>query len=326
MLESQSASQIAARYIRFAQNEAHGRSPLYEELALGVANDACALGFLAELPYAKQQPNLLFAAVRHVCGTPADWNGFSRSLKSRPDEIRFTMMKRRTQTNEPARCAMLLPLLALLPQPLALIEVGASAGLCLIPDRYAYCYNGVDIEPFANTGPVPPRFSCATNAQTPIPKANVEIAWRMGLDLEPVSIEDNEQVAWLETLVWPGEENRLALLHQAVEVARTDPPMVVRGDLRADIPSLVAKAPADATLVIFHSAVLAYVSSEVEREEFAETIARIDATWIANESPRVIPGVTEQARNLCLPGEFLVTRDGEPIACSDPHGKSLRWL
>ena len=39
------------------------------------------------------------------------------------------ILARRTQTNEPARCAVLLPALAQLPQPLALIEAGASAGL-----------------------------------------------------------------------------------------------------------------------------------------------------------------------------------------------------
>ena len=52
------------------------------------------------------------------------------------------MLERRTQTNEPARCALMLPLLAALPQPLALLEVGASAGLCLLPDRYGYDYDG----------------------------------------------------------------------------------------------------------------------------------------------------------------------------------------
>lgn len=326
MVAPELARQIAARYIRFAENEARGRSPLYEELALGVARDLSALEFLAELPYTKQQPNLLFAALRYVCGTPRDWEGFRRSLASRPNEIRDAMLKRRTQTNEPARCATLLPLLALLPQPLALLEVGASAGLCLIPDRYAYRYNGLDVESHSSAGARPPRFSCATNSQTPTPKTNVEVAWRMGLDIEPVSIEDDEQVAWLETLVWPGEEGRLALLRQALEVARADPPLVVQGDLRTDVPRHAALAPKDATLVIFHSAVLAYVSSEQERTEFAKTVTRINAVWIANESPRVIPGIAKQASHPCSPGEFLVTQDGEPIACSDPHGRFLRWL
>jgi hypothetical protein len=170
MVESQSVEEISSRYVRFAENEARGRSPLYEELALRVAKDRSVLEFLFELPFAKQQPNLLFAAVRHVCGTPRSWGHFHRLLASRPDEIREVMLKRRTQTNEPARCATLLPLLALLPQPLALLEVGASAGLCLIPDRYSYRYNGVKVVPSSNVGAVPPHFRVKRTLKRRYPK------------------------------------------------------------------------------------------------------------------------------------------------------------
>jgi hypothetical protein len=66
-------------------------------------------------------------------------------------------MKRRTQTNEPARCATLLPLLALLPQPLALLEIGASAGLCLLPDLYSYKYtDSTFIAPSSHVRVIPP--------------------------------------------------------------------------------------------------------------------------------------------------------------------------
>jgi hypothetical protein len=148
----------------------------------------------------------------------------------------------------------------------------------------------------------------------------------MGLDLEPVSVMDTAQTAWLETLVWPGEENRLALLRQALDVARMDPPVIVRGDLRTDLPLLASQAPKYATLVVFHSAVLAYISSEQDRTQFAMNIAQVNAVWLANESPSVLPCKTAQLKEQCLPGEFLITRDGEAIACSDPHGKFLRWL
>ena len=50
---------------------------------------------------------------------------------------------RSTKTNEPRRCAGLLPVLAGIAGPLALLEVGASAGLCLYPDRYSYSYDGL---------------------------------------------------------------------------------------------------------------------------------------------------------------------------------------
>lgn len=132
-LES-STNRIASVYLTFAECEAHGRSALYETLARGVAGDSIMLSFLAEFPPAKQQPNLLFAAVKYLYGTPVDWSNFQRLLLGHGDEIRETMMTRSTQTNEPARCATLLPLLARLPPPLCLLEVGAAAGLCLLPE------------------------------------------------------------------------------------------------------------------------------------------------------------------------------------------------
>ena len=130
-------SDTAALYRRFAEVEARGRSPRYEALALGVAGDADLLALLDGLPAPKRKPNLLLASVRHVGGAiPSDWHAFRETATTRWTEVRAAMLARSTQTNEPGRCATLLPLLAALPQPLALIEVGASAGLCLLPDCY----------------------------------------------------------------------------------------------------------------------------------------------------------------------------------------------
>ncbi|MBV9417272.1 MAG: DUF2332 family protein [Solirubrobacterales bacterium] len=67
-----------------------------------------------------------------------------------------TVLARSTRTNEPARCATLLPLLATLPQPLALLEVGAAAGLCLLPDRWAYDYDGLHVPPPRPAATAPP--------------------------------------------------------------------------------------------------------------------------------------------------------------------------
>src|SRR6266704_681994 len=146
-MSEQPFAKLAAVYARFADQEFHGRSPLYEALARGVSASPEALRFLLTLPPNKRQPNLLLASVRHLCGVASDWPQFLRDLLANADAVRSFMLTHSTQTNEPGRCATLLPLFAQLPQPLALVEAGASAGLCLLPDFYAYDYSGRTIHP-----------------------------------------------------------------------------------------------------------------------------------------------------------------------------------
>ena len=186
------------------------------------------------------------------------------------------MLSRSTQTNEPARCATLLPALCRLPQPLALLELGASAGLCLLPDRYAYSYNGRRLRPSGESFSDTVLFPCRANAVAPIPTRLPTIVWRAGLDLNPVDLRDDGEISWLENLVWPGQEDRAQRLRLAIRLARRDPPTVVQGNLLTDVPSLDGKAPSGITLVVYHSATLAYVGSKRAREQFAKSMAESD--------------------------------------------------
>jgi hypothetical protein len=316
---------LRARYLAFAEHEASGLSPLYEELARGVAGSGALLRYVASLPEPKQQPNLLFAAVRHLCGTPRGARHFARLMAEHGEAVRALVLRRSTQTNEPGRCATLLPVLARLPQPLALIEVGASAGLCLLPDRYAYDYGRVRVEPDEVGSAEPPTFPCRASDATPLPSRMPRVAWRAGLDLNPLDVADPAQVGWLETLVWPGQEPRAARLRAAMSVAGEHPVRVVRGDLVDDLPALADEAPADATLVVFHSAVLAYVG-EPERERFSRLVRGLGAVWIANESPEVLPRVAAKLERDPPPDRFLLSMDGEPLALAAPHGQSIDWI
>lgn len=323
---SDPGEQIAAGFRRFAR-EAAGRSELYVEIASAVAADRSTIDFLAAMPEAKWQPNVLLAAVRYLFGTPGSGEEFVALVRRRADEIAEVMAVRSTQTNEPARCATLLPVLARLPQPLALLEVGASAGLCLLPDYYAYSYgSGHGVGATASCGVEAPRFACRADAGTPLPAQGVSVAWRAGLDLSPVDLSDDAEVRWLEALVWPGEEYRLPRLRAACEIARVVSPRVVRGDLRVDLPALAADAPADATLVVFHTAVLAYVRDARDREAFARSVARTGAVWVANEGAQNIPGIAEPREPHPDPAAFLLCVDGEPVAWTDGHGTWIDWL
>lgn len=318
------SSELRARYRAFADHEARGVSPLYEALGRYAAESDALLAFIATLPVPKQQPNLVFAAVRHLYGTPRDAAHFAELVAAEPDAIRRLILRRSTQTNEPGRCATLLPVLARLPQPLALLEVGASAGLCLLPDRYAYDYGGVRLAPPDADGD-PPVFPCRVEGAVPIPDRLPRVAWRMGLDLNPLDVLDPDEAAWLQTLVWPGQEARAERLRTALRIARRDPPQVVRGDLLRDLPALAATAPAGATLVVFHSAVLAYVAPE-DRARFARQVADVGAVWISNESPAVFPDVAAKLKRPPPDDRFLLAVDGEPIAFTGPYGQSISWL
>jgi hypothetical protein len=309
----------AERYRAFAA-EARGRSPQYEELTIAVAGDPLILGFLDTLPAAKRQPNLLFAAAYYLLGAPADLTALRGLVSDRGVELNRILRARRTQTNEPARCATLLPALALLPPPLALIEVGASAGLTLLPDRYSYEYGSRRV---AGTDPHGPVLGCRPIGPVPIPAQVPEVAWRAGLDLNPLDVTDDDDVRWLECLVWPGETGRRERLAAAIETARRDPPPVHRGDLLTDLFALAGQAPPAATLVIYHSAVLTYVAPE-QRGRFAETVAGLNAAWLSNEGPDVLPGIAVPERD----GDyFVLVRDGTaPVAWTDPHGTWIEWL
>lgn len=179
---------IAGRYARFARVEARGRSPLYESLAEHVAASPDIQSFLMNLPRARQQPNLLFAATRFVAGTPTSVGDFERSLHENADAIAEVMLTRTTQTNEPRRCAALLPALAQIDGPLALIEVGASAGLCPLPDYYGYDWGRRRLKPPDRAGAIAPVFSCEASDATPLPLRHPQIIWRAGIDLNPLDV------------------------------------------------------------------------------------------------------------------------------------------
>src|SRR5699024_10896325 len=188
MAEVSGAGSIAARYQGFAAWEARGASSTYETWANSAACDEAVLARLQELPTPKQQPNLVFAAARHH-GARSSYETFRSVLLDSWADVRGTILSRSTQTNEAARCAMLLPFLAALPQPLALIEVGASAGLCLLPDQFSYRYTGgVALDPVGGRSPVV--LTAELGAGASVPSQLPQIAWRAGIDLAPIDVTD----------------------------------------------------------------------------------------------------------------------------------------
>jgi hypothetical protein len=311
-------------YRDFGELEARGQSAIYEEWALGVAGDPALIALIDELPLQKRQPNLLFACARLLGVPEADYPTFRRWLVQHWSAVVPEALARSTQTNEARRCASLLPALALIPGPLALLEVGASAGLCLVPDRYSYSYDGeAHIDPA--TGPSSVLLECATTGGMPRPAAVPQVDWRVGLDLRPLDVREAGDAHWLETLVWPEQHERRARLRAAIRMAAEDPPRIVREDA-SELAALAAQAPRGATLVVITSAVLVYLPF-AERMRFVDSVRALNAHWVSLEGVRGLPTV-----RAALPddggsdGRFVLALDEVPLAFTGPHGTSLDWI
>jgi hypothetical protein len=315
------------QYQEFAEHA--DDSPCFAEWTTRVAGDAEVLAWLDELPVPKRQPNLVLAAARwHGVAAPGPYGAFRAALLGDDGTIRSTILERATQTNEVGRLATLVPAFAALAgeRPVALLEVGASAGLCLYPDRYSYRWSTGDGVRLAGAGP---ELTCDVRGPAPLPSSPPEVAWRGGIDLHPLDVADEDQMGWLSTLVWPEHDDRRARLLRAIDVARRDPPYLLEGDLVEQLPSLVDDAGRHGPVVVFHSAVIAYLP-EQRRARFHDLMTELVADgrchWVSNEGPRVLPAVTATGPDPSDHRGFVLGIDGRAVAWTHGHGRWLRWL
>src|SRR5262245_36458472 len=218
------------------------RAPLYSRMASGIAQDEPLAGLLLRAPAAQRQPVLLFACVHDLLLSGVDGDSeelvqYYPNLTASPDEgdpdpalrrfcahhdpaLTELLGSRSTQTNEIGRCALLLPAFGLLAAevgPLAHLDVGASAGLNLLLDRYGYRYQpGGWVAPASGS---PIELECGTRGDVPVPSALPVIADRLGLDRAPVDVHDPAATRWLEACVWPDQPDRFERLRTALDVA-----------------------------------------------------------------------------------------------------------
>ena len=120
--------------------------------------------------------------------------------------------------------------------------------------------------------PEPPVLRCAVSGAVPVPDELPDVVWRAGIDLNPLDVANNDDVAWLEARIWPEQDFRRERLRQAIGIAREDPPLLVAGDLNERLMSLAGQAPADAALVVFHSAVMGYLSADIPLGEVNDAV------------------------------------------------------
>ncbi len=319
-------------YLRAAR-ELAATSPRQVEWCLGVADDPRMLGMLDALPRAARQPSLLFAVAAYL-GVPATpYPTWADAVLARADAVAREAPQRRVQTNEPLRTVPLIAALARIPGPISLIELGASAGLCLAPDRYRYLLRppGASLGPGGSIvveyGAGEPMLEAEVDGEL-LPEALPDIRWRCGIDLAPLDVRDPDAVRWLEASLPPDRPERLARLRGAVATARAHAPEVVAGDALATLATVAASAPADATLVVACLGTAVYLP-QADRARLLEAIAGVGARAITYEGRGVVPEVAARWDELAADGRvdpaagFVLSLDGEPIASGTAHGDRL---
>lgn len=308
-------------------------SPCFVAWSEGVADDPRARQLIATLPPVKQQPNLVFAAARwHGAPAPGPYTGLREVLLSQWESVRGTILVRSTQTNEVGRLATLLPAFVSAAgetQPLALLEVGASAGLNLYPERFRYLWRRTGGSTYSLGEGL--ELTCEVNGEPSLPDRLPTVTWRGGVDLHPLDVTDEDAMAWLTNLVWPEQDERRERLGHAIEIAASEPPTLVQGDLIEALPGLldeVAEAVPEAIPVVFHSAVIAYLEPP-RRREFHELMTSLTADgrchWVSNEAANVLPEVAVTGPRTDLIG-FTLGVDGQAVGIAHGHGRQLHWF
>lgn len=312
---------VVDRFERFACDEAPGRSAMYEAWARRVVDDPAVATALASIAPARRQPPLVFAVVRLLGAPKDDLDAWASWVVAHAEAIADECGRRSVQTNEPLRCAALLPVLSLIEGPVALLEVGASAGLCLYPDRYSYRYHRgaqtLALDPPNGVSPVVLHSDLEGTPELRMP----EVVWRAGIDLHPLDARRPEDRAWLTGLVWPGEEGRRERIDAALDIAASAPPVLVAGDGADALPALAAEAPRDATLVVTTPGVLAHVPRT--RRAAVIAAARAAGRWITLDSPGLHDGWTRRVDS--VRGGFSLALDGDVVAEADPLGAWVAW-
>jgi hypothetical protein len=347
----------------------------YPAICRAIADDDDVLSILDGAPLPQRRPLLLLAAVHFlllsgtdhplaayydtvatVRGDTADapaggdvaaaFADFCRVHRAAVERLVAT---RTTQTNEVGRCTGLLPGLCVVAaryewrEPLALLDLGTSAGLNLLFDDYGYTYRAAEGGAVLTAGAADSAVALECSVRedlTHLPELRLPVmAERVGLDLSPVNPFSDEEARWLLACQWPDNLARFGRLRAALANVRAaaHPPRLERGDMLVDLPEVAATIAGDGPLVVFHSWVAAYLSERQQRilvDQVAALGARRPVHHLYCESPFETPGLPTPPSPVRREGPDLATAvvhigpaASPPVRLADthPHGYWIRW-
>ncbi|RDU34971.1 DUF2332 domain-containing protein [Neobacillus piezotolerans] len=335
---------LSNRFKAFAEKECKGSSPLYEQLSKEIAGDPELLELSSHARKGQPVPNLLFGAVHYLLlkGANHQLGGFYASIEQapRPVEAAFTHFKhfclqnrtqiielletRLVQTNEVRRCAYLFPLFnyihELAARPLALIEIGTSAGFQLLWDHYSYTYGdgivygskGAEVKIHAGVkGDVQPVFN----------KPIAPVTDRYGLDLQINDVTKDEDSQWMKALIWPEHRDRRELFEEAVQCMKANRGKIsfIEGDGVEILPELIGRIPRGSAIVMFHT----HVANQMPPEAKLKLLENIERIAKSRDVFHLYNNMDDG--NLHLDSFIGGQKRHQLAAITDGHGRWFEW-
>lgn len=267
---------ISLKFRNFAIRECRGSSPLYEFLALNIAEDADMIELASSGRKGQPVPNLFLGSVHYLLLQQYDHPlaEFYPSITDQPNltenvypifvdfcrvysnEIIELLNNKMVQTNEVRRCSYLYPVFShvfqKVKQPLALIEIGTSAGLQLFADKYSYSYGTDKI--YGNKA-ADVHLSSEIRGDSSILNSlhQPEVATRIGIDLHINDVRNTEDYLWLKALIWPEHHERRELFEKAASYVSNQTLRLIEGDGVELLKPLVSEIPGEQVICVFHT-------------------------------------------------------------------------
>ncbi|GMK40181.1 hypothetical protein PCCS19_32360 [Paenibacillus sp. CCS19] len=335
---------LAKQFRLFAARECRGSSELYGYLAVGIADNPQLLQLALHAKPGQPIPNMLLGAVHYLLLSGvehplADYYpnlagenalepsraiyAFATFCEQYEQDIIALLTSRLVQTNEVRRCAYLYPgfgmIYELARKPLALIEIGTSAGLQLLWDRYSYCYDGR--QKYGNeqselviTGEI------RGDNVPPMLASSPPVISRVGVDLHVNNLNDSDDYLWLRALIWPEHQERIVRFDQAAAQVKEHRPHLVEGNGVELLPGIAASVSRESALCVFHT----HVANQFSPQDKAALEAHIQKLGGERDVYHLYNNMSDSYLHLDY---YVGGREHRlTLAQTDGHGRWFRWL
>lgn len=333
-------SALARTFAGFGRSECSGYAPLYEALSRFVSLDQDLLEIASKSRKGQPAPNLLFGAVHYLllkgaqhplrkfylAGDSGDPEIFKEFCLKHRNAIEKIIATRIVQTNEVGRSAALFAAFSFLKREyeisrLNLIEIGASAGLNLLWDKFRY--------DFGNLGAFGDRHSkvvlkCKPIGRPPLERDTPYVLERIGIDINPIDTKDRDSMMWLRALIWPGRPYRAMNLLNAARIRARIRPRLIKANVVDVLPKVFGRFSGSDSTCTFHSAMLYHLTLRDRRKlfkQFAALSRRQEFFEISHEDER------KNRRPLLILRHWKKGKaESHLLAECHPHGMWIRWL